>query len=365
MRATHRVARRNFSDEILQRVSLRGICLEAEVDQHYRISDYLTTGRWFREADQGELVAVISMYEQVQEGFTHISASGWPIRILIPYIYHNAAGHLSFDYSRAKHVELRIIGVVAVPSRMARFYDFNSPDMDVEIVMEELYIRTNDIFLPFDTWQVLWDSNSEVDYQAQQIDIVADNMSNLRDIVSGIRRAYPMFTVFSVIDKANRILGNALLETVSENPLLVDALERDTSIGLIQEDLRIPIMLALLAVSALVIASHLMIIATERKTEIAVLKAVGSLRRDVVLMVLAEAVCITTISSLIGYNTIRFALTLNQVTRDNLGLTRIIIDMLPEMGLVLSIGIAASLLFAVIPALLTSKLSVMEVFRND
>jgi putative ABC transport system permease protein len=107
-----------------------------------------------------------------------------------------------------------------------------------------------------------------------------------------------------------------------------------------------------------------LILASERKQEIAILKAIGSKRSEVMTMILAEAFCIAAIGGMIGYSIIRTQLLLIQVTQGSAGFVSVILNMLTEIAVVFGVSLSVSLLFAMIPAFMTARLSVMEVFRD-
>jgi lipoprotein-releasing system permease protein len=134
--------------------------------------------------------------------------------------------------------------------------------------------------------------------------------------------------------------------------------------SVITADLRKPITLLVLLNAGLLVAANILILVSERKKEIAVLKAMGGRESELIRMILAEALLVSGVGASMGFFFIRIQAVLNQLTNP-LGLFVILGLFLRDFFFVLGVTLLSAMLFGWIPAKKYASLPVMEVLRNE
>ena len=349
-------------------INLRGRSLELDAMQYTSLADYITVGRWFEPEDDNQLVCILSAFQP--NGYLNWDLQpGDTITLSLPRVVLDFEGNYACDFTNIQTFDLEIIGLYGAVSRKltAGAIDPDLVPENVEYGLESIFWEISDAFIPQATWQQLWKECSDLPFKPQQLSVLVEDLNYVNDTLNNLRRDYPQVSSFSVVDQAERIQRMMQHETrpmwAPESTYFV---YNDAGTGgFIQEDLRVPIMVALFCVAALLVASHLLILVSERKNEIAVLKAIGSLRIHIMTMVLAEALCITLISGIIGFIVIRVQMLLNQLAAGSGSLLAIMFSIITELIMVLGISIGAALIFGSLPALRTARLPVMGVLRDE
>jgi len=103
---------------------------------------------------------------------------------------------------------------------------------------------------------------------------------------------------------------------------------------------------------------------SERKREIATLKALGVKNREVVYLVMSEGVLVSLAGAFLGFLTIRLV-GIYQELSNYTTLLMVMKNTAVELMLVMGMTSLSALLFGIIPAARVASMSVMEVYRND
>jgi len=339
--------------------SLRGRDTAMDASMHTHPSELIRSGRWFQPEDNGELVCLLPFHPSWASAETPVPAVGDYIRVRYPNVLVTGSRY-AFNVVDYSVVELRVIGHIEASSR---FLNWEAGGMHH---IEYLYWTIDEVFIPASTWIQLWEDNTGgTSYEPQQLSLVIENTSFVEDVVVSLRMAFPGVTVVSTFDQLNRASSTMRLET---RPLRAPAHTyysipvSSPSLG-VQADLRLPITIALMMTAALVIASNLLIIAYERKKEIAVLKAVGCLRKHICCVVLCEAVAIATIGGFMGVLFVRIQVLLNQVF-SGVGIITVLYTLALELTIVIACTWVVSILFGMLPAVKMVSVPVMELMRD-
>lgn len=344
---------------VLLDVGLRGRdpALDAMLVKHPE--ELICAGRWFSEEDEGQPVCVLPKHRAWSTGLLEPPAIGEKITISLPTITEMDGDYL-FDRLNRQSVELTVIGYIEVSSRFLSWHATQGE------LIEYLYWTFEEIQLPLTTWQHLWETSGGTSFRPQQFSLIVDDVAYLEDTLFNLRSNYQGISLVSVVDQVERIKQTMEWETrpkLAPDWLYYQAPERNTR-GSFQEDLRLPIGLALFMVAALVIAANLLIMVSERKTEIAVLKAVGTRRVQIMLMIVSEAFLIAVLGSVLGFLSVRTFTALSQLGGGS-QLISFLLGVLRDFVLALAAAGAVSILFALLPALMMARLSVMGVMRHD
>jgi putative ABC transport system permease protein len=111
-------------------------------------------------------------------------------------------------------------------------------------------------------------------------------------------------------------------------------------------------------------ATNLLFLVSERRKEIGVLKAIGARGADVAIMVLAEALTLNLVGTLLGFGLIRIFATWMMIT-NRIPLAEIGRATANDLFIVVSAAALAAAAFGMLPAWQMARLTSMEVLRND
>lgn len=339
---------------------LRGRDLALDAQQTTPLSDYITQGRWFNREDEGGLVAVVCTQQHYPPG-QHNAAVGDILRLNIPRIVQVGESY-RYDYNNPIHTELSVIGTLDAVSRQVSWYGNKEYRTDIAIVSDEIHI-------PLTTWQGIWQKAGGAEYVPQQLGLMLEENSYLEDAALELRLAFPEVSFYSVPQMVRRNTNLFTMESMERplvDPFLAERVARrnEPEQAVLVQDLRLPLTILIFLNAALVVASHLLIIAAGRAREIGILKSIGATRKDIVESVLGEALLLSIIGGLSGFLFFRIPAVLNQLT-NGVSFAGIATSFLSDMALTVGLACACSILFAMIPALWTTRFSVREILQGD
>jgi len=267
------------SNQIVKEVKVVGRDLELDALQQHQLQNSITsgpsrnpiTGRWFTPEDEGEMVCVLFEDQQELKTFLDFPQVGDIITIEVPNILYSDSGRMYFDYSQTITAEFEVIGLIRIPAQ--------------EIVANNGATRIlnwsfNDIVLSLGTWEKIWQISGGQTYTPQQVGLRVTDEGFVENTLSSLRQAFPQYTFYNVAVQAQRTARTLEWQRLDAIPKEMYALQAGKQ-GDIQEDIRVPLIIVLMATASLVIASNLLIMVTERAKETAILKAIGSTRRQV------------------------------------------------------------------------------------
>ncbi|MCL2497653.1 MAG: ABC transporter permease [Symbiobacteriaceae bacterium] len=346
---------------------LRGRNLELDQKQQAPLANYIAEGRWLDARDEGEMVAVVSLQRHVPPG-ERDSGVGDLLQIMVPRISY-IAGRTQYAFDDPLLVELRVVGVLHLPTRSGQYGVFDPDLNDIRLITEWLYAQNDEIHLPLATWQKIWELAGGEEFQPQQVAMRVEDLSYLEDIVAILRLRYPDNSFYSVhelmknaeghygMEKPEILLANRQLAEYFMRPVV----EEQTVLA---QDLRLPLIILIFVNAAMIIASNLLIMVSERKKEIGILKAVGATRSQVVQMVLSEALLVSLLGSLVGFVFFRVPAILTQIT-NRLPLTEILAGVVQHLSLVSAVACVSSLIFGMLPAMTMANLTANEILQAE
>ena len=340
-------------------VKLMGRDIDIDNAQYHPLQENIKDGRWFQHEDSLRSVCIVLENQQSSGGHGHAPRVGDTLHIRIPRAEATAVNGLGFDYSAYVDVELEIIGLLSLVSQTIEWG--GGADMQ----REDLYWTFDDILIPLGLWEMLWDSTSDVDYRPQQMGLLLSEVSTAADTLASLRTCYPQYTFYNVAEQAQNLMQTMSHQTPPRTaPRDAYVIADYSRSGDIQEDLRIPIVLGLTGTAALVIAANLLIMASERRREIAVLKSVGAQRLHIMVMVVSEASFLSFAGGTLGFAFMQVPVVLNHIVA-SLSASTILLGLVGNMLTVLGISIAMAMVFSLIPAQRMINLPVMEVLRHE
>ena len=326
----------------------------------YSMEPYLTSGRWLEKNDNASLVGVVSANQFTPE-FTKAPAVGDVITVEVP-AFSLRNGEWIADYTNSRRWQIEIVGTVSVVTRSVDYMDPIGG-----LITEKVYAYYPDIYLPLDTWQMIWQQAANgAAFQPAELLLQVDDLTFLEDIVYDLQQKYPQYSFVSMPNQLDRVLAALSLEPVIPR-LAQDAVNAQVTLlnqTVLSADLRLPLTLLVLLNAGLLVAANILILVSERKKEIGILKAVGAKRLDIIIMILGEVILVTAIGSGMGFFFIRIQSLLNQMTNPST-FASVLLLFAQDFLIVMCATSCLAVVFGFIPARNYAKLSVMEVLRNE
>ena len=320
----------------------------------------MSSGRWFEEADQNQWVGIVSA-NQTLPSFASVPLPGEIITIEVPsFVQKN--GEWIADYTQAHRFEIEIIGNLNIVSRTVDYIK----GID-GWVTEPVYAYLNEVYLPLPIWNEIWNQVAAgVPYTPSEILLRVKDLTYLQDIVLDLQHAFPQYSFVDIPHHLERVHSQLSLEPIipaGARRALEDRVDPFRQ-SVITADLRKPITLLVLLNAGLLVAANILILVSERKKEIAVLKAMGGRESELIRMILAEALLVSGVGASMGFFFIRIQAVLNQLTNP-LGLMVILGLFFRDFFFVLGVTLFSAVMFGWIPAKKYASLPVMEVLRNE
>jgi hypothetical protein len=255
---------------------------------------------------------------------------------------------------------VRVVGKTAIPTRSLVWANERG-----ETLTEQAYVHSPDVYLRENDWLTLWERHSDgAALPVLSLGITVENMSELNLTTQLLQEQFPGVAFISIPDLVRHLDRHTLLDRFYYAPPVFWRGEAHTAHPLAQQDFGHTTAILLFLNAGMLLASQMLTAVAGRRNEIGILKAIGSRQREVVGMIIMEAVIIALIGSSVGFLLVRSAGIHLSVT-NGLPLLAIVATTLRELGLVLGLTVAMSLAFGVLPAWKVARLTVMEVFRNE
>lgn len=324
----------------------------------WHLYDYVTAGRYLTSADDGKFVAVVDA-QQAKEG-RDVPPVGTAIEVSVPTVRQDPDGTRWFDYSTTKTFTFTVVGQIALPTRLLTW-----PTPPNGSASEQLYWSTPQVFIPAATFEQIYREVSGGNpYEFEQLAVIVEDQSFIRQAMTELRRALPEYTAVTVADQMEQDAARGLPEKAYEAPAEVQGNPNlRTQVG-VPIDLGPAMTLLLYVIAAMIVAANMVLLVTSRRQEIGVLRAVGAKGRDVVLMVLTETTALSLGGALIGFVVVRFAATWTLLS-NHIGLARVGLLTLTDLGRVMGVTLVMAVVFGLLPAFRMARVSPMEVLRNE
>lgn len=327
-----------------------------QINQRYSMENSITSGRWFEESDEGKFVGIISA-NQILPQWVNFPIPGELITIEIP-AFQWVDDAWKADYANVYRFEIAIIGNLSLIDWYPDKYGNLEP---VDVFFSEVYI-------PQETFNQIWAQVSNGgEYKPSELLLQVADLTYLQDIVFDLQEKYSQFSYIDLPQQMERVHNNTSLVPLLSNELLTVLQDMTGTLknqGVLSTDLRLPITILILINAALLVAANILILVSERRKEIAVLKALGSKGCEIILMILSEAMLISGIGAVLGFLFIRIQAFLSQLTNPS-GILQILGSFVLDWIIVITVILLLAIIFGFIPAKKYSSLPVMAVLRND
>jgi len=286
---------------------------------------------------------------------------GQTITIVVPAYGRDKMGLPCEVYSiPAKTYTAVIVGRVSWPTRgIAWLGPFDRPEF------EQGYVHAPEVYLTNESWDTIWHEQSGgIDYLPTAALISLRDLNQVNAVLTELSRSHPELSFhtmpklqqqaewFSPIDHFYRAPGNLWRRT-------------DTSEDFTEQDDFGHITAILLLLNAgMLMASQMLAAVSTRKKEIGILRSLGATQREVISMILCEALMLTLIGATTGFVLVRIA-AFHQAVTNSTPFLAVFSATIKELLIVLAATSSMALVFGVLPALKVAKITVMEVLRNE
>lgn len=309
----------------------------------------VSEGRYLEQGDG--LVGMIDSQRGLR-GLGH-AAPGRLLRLAVPRGHLGADGSPYFDYTDQLVIELPVVGVLDTV-------------VGTEVIggqPVEVHWGTGAVLVPQDALDELARQRGLPAAPANAVAVRARSLIGLDDLVRDIRRQFPALRVASLQE-----LLAAVDLTGAPQPLQTEMSGQVLALSIrpraLPLDLNMVFAFIAFTIAALIVAANLLVLLTQRRREIGILRALGARAGDVAVMVLTETVLLSLMGCVLGYWPIRLLSTFTLVS-NRLPLTRILTLTLGDFGVVTCLGLGFAVAFGLLPAAAATRVTCTEALRDD
>ncbi|MEW6522316.1 MAG: ABC transporter permease [Bacillota bacterium] len=276
---------------------------------------------------------------------------GWPdlsrvtaLVVEVPSVVAHGPGGTVYDYTRRHHFTLEVRGTYEF---VASATDLLARGLDMDSLEEPRYLHSEQIFVPAATLERIFASVGGTGgfRYVRQLGVRVRSMFLARDVAASLQAELPWARVLTV-------------------PQLVQASWSHTGQMPVTRDATRAFIYLSFALAGMLVTTNMLILVTQRRREIGILKAIGASGGEIILMVLGETVVLATLGSIMGFALVRAFYVLVYLASD-VTLARAGLSTLYTAGLVTGLSTVTALAAGVIPAVLASGSTAREVLRHE
>lgn len=256
--------------------------------------------------------------------------------------------------------EAEVVGLVSWPTRSVGWVG----PMDVPM-SEQGYVHAPDCYITDEAWHRLWATHSQGQvYGPTAVSLTISDMGQLFTYTKGLRDTFPQLSILPISQVVQHLLRYGLIDRFYQAPRMLWAGEAYKEQTFASQDFAQLTGILLFINAGMLMASQMLAAVASRRKEIGILKAIGARQREVVSLILIEAMFLALIGASAGFLLVRLA-AVHQAMTNGVLWSLVLGNAAKEMALVLGLTCGLALLFGVLPAWRVAKLTVMEVFRNE
>jgi len=345
-------------------------------------------GRQLSSADGDALVAVVNRRAVIarcdlaaKDISYPLDQQGQSVRLVLPTIVQGSSPDQApyFDYGKTIAVEVRIVGTYDVLSRLYS----RKPGPSVTIY-EQLFLEAPELLMPqagFDRLLALMGLPAGGQPPTGALTLRLENQAKAVEVVAALRAAVPGLSAVSVADEA-------AYANLRGQPERVYELAPAGSIGVtrrrtggrlwaipsspfpplgqptVPADTGNLFAVLLFAFAGLVAAGNATLLVLSRRTEFAILKAIGLRGFEVGFTVMVEVVTLATAGLLVGF-TAGEIMALPIILTNSLDLPAVVRAIGQDLGVVAPVTLGCAIVFSLAPMAKTLSITVAEVMRAN
>ena len=346
-------------------------------------------GRQLSSADGDALVAVVNRRAVItrrdlaaKDISYPLDQQGQPVRLVLPTIVQGSSPDQApyFDYGKTIAVEVRIVGTYDVLSRL-----YSQKPAPSVAIYEQLFLEAPELLMPqagFDRLLALMGLPAGGQPPTGALALRLENQAKAVEVVAALRAAVPGLSVVSVADEAAyanlRGQPERVYELAPAGSMKVPQRRIGLSLGsgipsspfpplgqpTVPADTGNLFAMLLFAFAGLVAAGNATLLVLSRRTEFAILKAIGLRGFEVGFTVMVEVVTLATVGLLVGF-TAGEVVALPMILTDSLGLSAVVRAMGQDLGVVALATLGCAIVFSLAPMAKTLSITVAEVMRTN
>jgi hypothetical protein len=335
---------RNLGYEKSGLAAIRGRDVEKDREFFY-FQDYLTFGRPLTVADEGSFRALVDTGRYMSAGYGAIGEFGGGGReVLVPRVrIVPDAGRAVFDYSAGQTYSFQTVGGF-------RIEGYSTPQLVVSL---ELFR------------QIWGEATGGAPLLVPQVSVSVASLFTVESAVRQLRDLLPDCTVVSVPAAATEgAARGGFPESWSQWRRRPGEASVVAGQMILPAGVKTVMMVLTCMLGALIVAANSLVMLTQRRREIGVLRAIGAKRRDIMTMILAEVGVLTAIGSAAGYALIRVAVIWNQLS-GRASLVSVGLSAAVDGAKVLAATMVCAIVLGLAPALRSTSLSTIDVLREE
>ncbi|MGI6357118.1 MAG: ABC transporter permease [Bacillota bacterium] len=278
--------------------------------------------------------------------------------LLLPRMRLDPNGDYVPDYCDPIRLQVEIAGYVTMPTRAISWeHSFGTST-------EQSCLHASHIYMTKEAWHETWKQVAGTDSPPLcNVTLQVADMGQLEPIVASLQASFPDYSFIDVASFAERMELTSRLDYFYIAPPYTYSPDRDATLA-VPAELGPIIGVLFLLIAGMLIASRMLTGAAARREEIGILKTLGARRRDIALMAMTEAVVIALLGSSGGFLLVRLGGVAIEVS-NAVPWPEILQRTVTEGVTVVGLATLVSLLFALLPAIRLSSLTVMGVLRGE
>ncbi len=331
---------------------------------------FVSRGRALSSADDDRPVAVVNRRAvlsraQVRDYDVAMGLQGQTVRLTIPRIVpgdpERGTGPY-YDFSRPVTVDISVVGAYDVASRLFSWNPF--PDVTY---YEQLYLEAPEILLTPAAFDRILQAAG---LPAGELPPVGALAVSLRDqskavaVTEELRGLVPSLSVVTVAQEADFANARNLPETIYECPPDFRPRPLPLSQPAVPPEARQFFGLLLFGFAGLVAAGNSTLMILSRRTEFAILKAIGMRGFEIGLVVMVEVVTLAVIGLVLGFSVAEVG-SLPIILTNRIGPAAVLKAIGRDFAIVASATLACAVVFALVPMSRTLRITVAEAMRGD
>lgn len=312
------------------------------------------SGRYLEPVDQGRQVVVV---DGTRLARGHAEApNGAVIELFVPRATISPQGNVLFDYGRLHEVAFEVVGQIDSVTG----YEVTSAD--------PLPVRwsTGTIFVPSATIEALAREIGLPGAPVTALAVRATDLVDLPRLTGELQLLTAGLSVYSVRELVRAVEGTGAVQPLLalQEPITGAQIAGNLVPRVVPLNLNLVFSTLALTIAALIVAANLLLLLNERRREISILRSLGARTGDVALMVLAEAIVLSLAGCVLGFWPIRLLSTVTLVS-NRLSLGHIARLTMLDFAVVCGAAALLALLFGLLPAMASTRMTPTEALRND
>ncbi len=342
---------------------LRGRNLELD-RAVWRFERRVVAGRYFEPGDAGRPVALVDA--RAADVGLPAAAVGSTLRLLVPRVRYGPDGQPWFDYAAAEPVELEVIGLYTVPTRWrnlntGHIYGGVAPAGTRGV--RQYYWVTPQVLVPQETLLALFAAaGGRLPMPVAEVALVVHNLAFVENAVRRLQRLLPEHSVISTVRQARLANQAGRPERAEAGAELFQAGYAGPAFA-VEVDFGPALVGLVFGIASLMMVANLLVVVHGRRREIAVLKAVGAKSREILTMVLVEALTVSLAGVVAGFLLVQWMVAVNILT-SRPDLAAVGLTSARTLGWLVLLAVGFSLTFGLVPAWRAARLTVMEALRT-